>query len=349
WFFKSFFLFCGKLGLSCAASEISKKTTPLPPHHKKDGFTNIYNNPQHGFGKFLKWRLGMMPPETAPIDPDSLKSYHPIIVEPETTRIQYPAADKIQITWFGHCSFLIQIVGKNILTDPVFSKSASPIPFLGPQREVPLPMPLDHLPPIDIVIISHDHYDHLDKSTIKYLGNKPKYFVPLKLRKWFQNLGITNVVELDWWQSEMMDSLRFTAVPAQHFSGRLPFQFNKTLWAGWVIEAAGEKIYFAGDTGYCPHFKEIAARMGKIKIAFLPIGAYRPYWFMQAIHLDPAEAFQAFHDLNADYAIGMHWGTFKLSDEPLGEPPLYLKKVLQAAGLGGDKMIMLRFGETVEF
>jgi N-acyl-phosphatidylethanolamine-hydrolysing phospholipase D len=335
--------------INCATSDTHEITIPASAHHDGNGFKNVYNNPHNGFGAFLKWRLGLGPHENPPIPADSLQSYHPVAIKPDFEKILQPDTGKIQITWIGHSSFLLQVTGKNILTDPVFSRHISPVSFLGPERQAPLPLELSQLPAIDAVIISHDHYDHLDKSTIKYLGNRPKYFVPLKVRKWFQDLKITNVVELDWWQSEMLDSLRFTEVPAQHFSGRSPFRFNRTLWAGWVIECSKGRIYFAGDTGYSPHFREIAERIGEIKIALLPIGAYRPRWFMKAMHLDPPEAVQAYFDLKTDYAIGMHWGTFKQSDEPLAEPPLYLKKAAEACGIQDEKIKTLRFGETVEF
>jgi N-acyl-phosphatidylethanolamine-hydrolysing phospholipase D len=333
----------------CATSDIQENSLPLPAHHDGNGFKNIYANPHHGFGTFIKWRFGLGPDEKAPVPPDSLEPYRPQSVKVDTFKIQHPDINKIQITWIGHSSFLIQVMGRNILTDPVFSKRVSPVSFLGPKRQAPLPLGLKDLPPIDAVIISHDHYDHLDKATIKFLGNKPKYFVPLKLLTWFNDLDITNVVEMDWWDSAVFDSIRFIEVPAQHFSGRAPFEFNKTLWAGWLIETAKGKIYFAGDTGYSPHFREIAQKVGKIKVVLMPIGAYRPRWFMKTMHMDPPDAVQCFIDLDAEYAIGMHWGTFKQSDEPLAEPPVYLDMETRSNGIKEGRIITLRFGETKEF
>jgi L-ascorbate metabolism protein UlaG (beta-lactamase superfamily) len=221
--------------------------------------------------------------------------------------------------------------------------------WAGPKRHAPLPFTLRDLPTIDAVLISHDHYDHLDKETILALGNTPKYFVPLGLKAWFIELGITNVVELDWWDSTGIGPVRLRALPSQHFSGRSPFKRNQTLWAGWAIESEKGIVYFAGDCGYSPHFKEIAARLGRIKVALLPIGAYNPRWFMKPVHMNPPEAVQAFTDLGAEHAIAMHWGTFKLTMEPLGEPPAYLKMTLKERNIDERKFIVLRFGETASY
>ena len=183
-------------------------------------------------------------------------------------------------------------------------------------------------------------------TTVERLGNKPKYFVPLKLGQWFHDQEITNYVEMDWWDASMFKGLRIVSVPSQHFSWRVYGDLNKTLWTGWVLETKHGKIFFAGDTGYAPLFKEIREKLGPMRLALLPIGAYRPRWFMKTNHMDPPDAVSAHKDLQAEQSIAMHWGTFKLSDEPMGEPPLYLKKVMKEASMREDSFLVMKFGET---
>ena len=313
-----------------------------PSHHKENEFVNIYDNPTHGFAKFLSWKLGFGPKETPAIPPDKTKKYVPEIAVPDYQRIYHPDPDKIQVTWIGHATFLIQVEGINILTDPMFNGNASPV--FGRRSSVGIPF--DRLPPIHAVLQSHNHYDHLDLSTVKRLGNKPKYFVPLKLGKWFREQKITNYTELDWWETTTFQGLRVVSVPVQHFSSRTPMDANKTLWTGWVLETKHGKIFFAGDTGYSPHFKEIREKLGPMRLALLPIGAYSPRWFMKTMHMNPPDAVLAHKDLQAQQSIAMHWGTFQLTDEPMGEPPLYLKKVMKEASMADDSFIVMKFGET---
>ncbi|MBA7591962.1 hypothetical protein ES708_34133 [subsurface metagenome] len=211
----------------------------------------------------------------------------------------------------------------------------------------PVPLDPDRLPPIDVVVISHNHYDHLDRGTVRRLGNGPTWYVPLKMRRWFVRQGITNVVELDWWERSEYGDLEIACTPAKHFSQRNLLNFNKVLWCSWVISGGGRTVYFAGDTGYGPHFGEVAERAGPIDLALLPIGAYNPEWFMLAVHLNPAQAVQAHVDLGATRTIGMHWGTFILTDEPLEEPPRLFLESAQERGLSDDAAIIMRHGETV--
>ncbi len=291
----------------------------------------------------------MGPEETPPIPPEDVPPYQPQIVPPDLQRIKNPDSTQIQITWIGHATFLIQVDGMNILSDPIFSDRCSPVTFAGPKRIAPPGIPFDELPPIQAVVISHNHYDHLDAPTVARLGNKPKYFVPLGLAKWFEENGISNVVELDWWESYSFDGLKFHSVPIQHFSGRSFFDRNETLWSGWVLESRSGKIFFAGDTGYSPDFKEIGKRFDSIKVSMIPIGAYRPRWFMSPVHVDPPEAVMVHKDTRSECSIGMHWGTFKLADEPLGEPLLYLQKALREANIDEREFIVMKFGETLSF
>jgi N-acyl-phosphatidylethanolamine-hydrolysing phospholipase D len=252
----------------------------------------------------------------------------------------------IQVTWIGHDTFLIQVAGRNFLTDPIFSERCSPLTFLGPRRQVPPGVPFEALPRIDLVAISHNHYDHLDEPTVRRLGDSLPYFVPLGLADWFKSLGRNQVREFDWWQSEALGPVRLTCVPAQHFSMRTPFDRNHTLWCGWVLETPAGNIYFAGCSGYSPDFQEIGTRFGPLKLSLIPIGCYQPRWFMRPMHLNPPEAVTVHRELRSRHSIGIHWGTFRLTDEPMGEPPVYLEKALQEAGVPPEEFITMGIGET---
>ena len=318
---------------------------PRPPHHTDRGFRNPWPDERdYGFRDFLRWRrerknsgrpqfaevVGTLP-----------------VVEPNWQAILTPG-DSLVVTWIGHATFLVQMGGLNILTDPIFSERCSPVQFAGSRRVTPVPLDPGRLPQIDYVVISHNHYDHLDRGSVRLLGNGPTWFVPLGLKAWFARQGITNVVELDWWdRAGLSHGGVVTCVPAQHFSSRSPWDRNKALWAGWVLATPGHRVYFAGDTGYGPHIAEIGARTGPPDLALLPIGAYRPEWFMLAVHTNPAQAVQAHLDLRAGRSIGMHWGTFILSDEPILEPPRLFRESAGKAGLTDEEIIVLRHGQTV--
>jgi N-acyl-phosphatidylethanolamine-hydrolysing phospholipase D len=342
----AFFIGIDCMAVNAVADKEASGGDPAPAHHTKNGFRNIYENPEHGFTSLLRWKLGLGPDEPPAIPHDRMAPYVPDMAVPDYQRIYNPDPDKIQITWIGHSTFLIQVEGINILTDPIFNGSSSPFAGIGPKRQSPPGIPFDRLPPIDAVLQSHNHYDHLDLYTVKRLGNKPVYFVPLKLGQWFQDQKISNYVEMDWWNASIFKGIRVVAVPIQHFSGRSMSDRNKTLWAGWVLETRKGNIFFAGDTGYSPHFREIRDKLGKVRIALLPIGAYQPRWLMKTVHMDPPEALQAHRDLQANLSVAMHWGTFKLTDEPLNEPPLYLKKCMKEADMSEDSFLVMKFGET---
>lgn len=253
------------------------------------------------------------------------------------------------LTWVGHATFLLQLVGVNLITDPVFSKRTSPLAMLGPERLAPLGLALRNLPGMQIALISHNHYDHLDEMSVRQLARahpQLSFVVPLGLKAWFARRGITRVVELDWWQSAEVHGVNVTAVPAQHFSGRGVHDRNATLWCGYVAEAAGKKVYFAGDTGYSEDFKIIGSKFSPIDLALLPIGAYEPRWFMKAMHVNPEEAVQMFEDLGARQAAAMHWGTFRLTIEPLDEPPLRLRAALEKRQIEAGRFFVMQHGET---
>ncbi len=239
-------------------------------------------------------------------------------------RVSYdPAAlaKNPSVTWIGHATFLVRMDGVTFLTDPIFSERASPVSFAGPERLVAPGVPLQALPPIDFVTISHDHYDHADRASIAALAARGiPFFVPLGLGELVEAAGGT-ATELDWWQSAEFGPVRIHCVPAQHFSGRSLTDGNRRLWAGWVVAGPSRRFFHAGDTGYFDGFRTVGERLGPIDLAALPIGAYAPASIMQFVHMNPEEAIQAALDLRAGTAVAMHYGTFDLTDEPLDEPP----------------------------
>ena len=252
------------------------------------------------------------------------------------------------VLWVGHASIMINHSNLTILTDPHFSDYASPLPFLGPKRVTTVPFTIPELPLLDVVIISHNHFDHLDEKSIRQIAiYQPNitFLVPLGLKKLLLEWGANNVRELDWWQSIEIKGATFQPTPVQHWSKRSAFDRNKTLWAGWMTQWQDFSFYFAGDTGYSNDFKEVSSRLGNPDLAAIPIGAYEPRKFMKSAHINPEEAVMVFNDLGARHAIAIHWGTFKLTLEKMDEPPHRLKKALKSAGISRDRFRVLRHGE----
>lgn len=249
------------------------------------------------------------------------------------------------ITYVNHSTFLIQTDGVNILTDPVWSERVSPFSFAGPKRMRPPGIRFEDLPEIDVVFISHNHYDHLDIQTLKRINERfdTKFIVPLGVDAYLNKMGIENTVALNWWEGvDVSDSLRIDAVEAQHFSSRGMLDRDKTLWAGYVIQSTKGNIYFAGDTGYNNFFTKIGERYAPIKTAIIPIGAYIPRWFMSPVHVDPAQAVQIHHDVGAELSIGMHFGTFPLADDGEQQPLNDLE-----IALNGEHFIVIKEGSNV--
>lgn len=319
---------------------------PRPAHHTAKGFRNVHIEPDGRFWDFWRWRLGLGPQEEPALPPEEVPPYHPTRAVPDLNQLHHPDPRKIQVTWIGHSTFLIQVAGVNILTDPIFSDRASPLSFAGPRRRVAPGVPFESLPPIHAAVLSHNHYDHLDRPTVTGLGRRVRFFVPLGLAAWFKENNLTRVDELDWWQSASLGAVRLHCVPAQHFSMRTLFDRDRTLWSGWVLETPAGNLYFTGDTGYCPHFKEIGQRLGPMRLALIHIGGYQPGWFMRPMHVNPEEAVRIHQDVGSRQSIGMHWGTFKLTDEPLGEPPLFLQRALKKAKIPEAKFVVFAIGET---
>ena len=319
-------------------------------HHTSDGFRNNYieglGNSGGSFWKWQweRWRDGLPKPPENGYDFQKVK---PDVAWLKANRTETAA------TWIGHATVLLQVAGVNILTDPHLTERASPVSFAGPKRRVPPALDFATMPHIDMVVISHNHYDHLDQQTVLRLsrqpGGSPRFFVPLGNQAWFADLGITDVVEMDWWGRRDFKGLEVHFTPVQHWSARTPNDRLRTLWGGWYIKAPGWRAFFIGDTGYSKDFTDIAARLGPVDFAMLPVGAYEPRWFMASQHVDPAEAIRIHRDLGARFTLGIHWGTFELTDEPLDEPPKRLALELKRAGLGREVFSVVRHGETLRF
>jgi L-ascorbate metabolism protein UlaG (beta-lactamase superfamily) len=308
-----------------------------PPHHTLNGFRNVNADfDPAGLRDYLLFFFRRLRSSFKQA-PTSL----PIIPNNELLHNQHT------ICWIGHSTLLVKINGVYFLTDPHFSQRASPFLFAGPKRYTPPARNRQSLPAIDFVLISHNHFDHLDKATVNVLAEKgARFFVPLKVKAWFEKRGIQNVTELDWWDEIKYRGFTVTCVPAQHFSGRSLRDRNRTLWAGWVVSSPEKRFYFAGDSGYFNGFQEIGERLGPFDLAALPIGAYQPRSIMQPVHLDPDEAVQAFLHLRARRLVGIHWGTFVLSDEPPFEPPQRVLAAAAAHQLDEQAIWILKPGES---
>jgi L-ascorbate metabolism protein UlaG (beta-lactamase superfamily) len=242
----------------------------------------------------------------------------------------------------GHASFALRLGGLTVLTDPIWSmRIQGVVPRLRPPG-----IALEAVGPVDLVTVSHDHYDHLDLPTLKRIGPRARYVVPLGVGATLREAGLPDVVELDWWQSHTLRSLEVTLVPARHWSMRMPWTRNESLWGGFVLRAPEAVVYHAGDTGFFNDFKDIGERIGTIDHALLPIGAYEPRWFMEPQHMNPEDARRAFELLGARTLVAMHWGTFRLTDEPVGEPPWRVRALWEASGDDPSRLWVLDLGET---
>lgn len=329
-------------------------------HHAPDGsFRNVNTTARQG--SFLKAAAWM-----------TERAFRNKMNEPPPVRLQ--TADDLRtppgtlrITWIGHTSLLIQTPDLTMLTDPVFGNRASPFSFAGPERLPDLPFPIEALPPIDAVLLSHDHYDHLDYPSVTAIHERlrPLFLAPLGVGRRLTDWGITRVVEFDWWQYARLDAWRIHCAPAQHFSGRTLFDRNSTLWASWYVEPlkttnddedAGEddqphgrpSIYFAGDTAYNRHFLTVRERLGAPDVALIPIGAYLPRDFMRPVHMDPEEAAQAFQDVGALHFVPSHWGTFDLADEAVQDPAHRIRDLAHEHGFS-DRLHLLDIGGQYQY
>ena len=252
------------------------------------------------------------------------------------------------VTFIGHATFLIQTAAGNILTDPMYSQRASPVNFAGPRRVRQPGVAFEHLPAVSTILLSHNHYDHCDLATLRRLApGDPIVVTPLGNRGLVRSTGIRRIEELDWWEDATGTAMPITLTPAHHFSARTPFDRNRALWGGFLLVAGGRRIFFAGDSAYAPHFRDIRQRLGPIDLALLPIGAYEPRWFMSAVHMNPAEAVQAHLDLGSPRSIGMHFGTFQLTNEGIDEPVRALDEARRANRIPEEQFSTLAPGESI--
>ncbi len=340
---------------------------PAKKHHRPQGFVNNYSAPiDESFANLLKWRYealrdGLPKP---PQSPTAQMQADVDFIAANTGPNQQPA-----VTWVGHATTLLQMAGRNVLLDPMFSERASPVSFAGPKRHQPPGLSLARLSKIDLVLISHNHYDHLDVASVRHLnaqsGGPPLFLVPLGLKTWFADLGISNVIEMDWWDVQKLPvtnpgasgggelAVHFT--PAQHWSARGLGDRSASLWGGFALIAPDFQAHYSGDTGYSKDFLDIQAHFaarqtpalgGGFDIALIPVGAYAPRWFMKDQHVNPQESVQIFKDLQAKRAVGVHWGTFDLTDESLDQPPKDLAAARLQAGVSESDFRLLAIGQT---
>jgi L-ascorbate metabolism protein UlaG (beta-lactamase superfamily) len=258
------------------------------------------------------------------------------------------ASGQVALTFINHITFLLQFRGLNVLTDPVYSQRVSPFRSMGPKRVRNPGLAFEALPPIHLVLISHNHYDHLDIETLLRLqqAHSPRFVTTLGNRAFLEQFGIRAVDDLDWWQSVEAAGATVTLTPAQHWSSRRPRNRNRTLWGGFIVRASERQVYFAGDTGYWRHFRDVRERFGRVDLALLPIGAYEPRWFMQDQHMNPEDAVRAHLDLDARVSVGTHFGCFQLTDEGIDDPPLELAGACKRHEVSLDAFQVLETGET---
>jgi L-ascorbate metabolism protein UlaG (beta-lactamase superfamily) len=319
------------------------------PHHRPDGFQNIDPAARmpRPFGDFLRWQRERRK-LTIPAPAADLS-----VVVPDLDYIRANRSE-FAVTWIGHATALVQLAGINLLTDPVFSDRASPVQWTGPKRWQPPGVALRDLPRIDIVLISHNHYDHLDEASVKALaaqpGGPPLFVVPLGIERWLAEVGVPHAKALDWWDRIESHGLTLHLTPAQHWSRRTLGDTNATLWGGFVVEAhrpSPRRVFYAGDTGWsAQHFGEIGQRFAPIDLALIPVGAYEPRWFMSAQHVNPDEAVRIHQAIGARASLGVHWGTFLMTDEPLDQPLRDLDAARRSLGVSAEAFRTLRHGQT---
>lgn len=281
-------------------------------------------------GRYVPW-----PAETAPARAPSL----PVNL----------SSGEVALTFIGHSTFLVQVPGLNLLTDPIFSSHAGPYGRFGIKRARPPALRIEELPRIDVVLLSHNHYDHLDLPSLRTLTRRHRLQIITTLgnKAWLQTRGFADVVELDWWQTcRPLPQLEVTCSPAQHFAARTPWDRNHTLWGGFAVRMPGVSLYFAGDSGWPAAFAEIGAKLGPFDLSLIPIGAYDPRWVMAPIHMNPDEAVQAHLAVRSRRSVSMHFGTFPLTDEGIDAPLLALAEARTRHGVASAEFDTLEFGET---
>jgi len=338
-----FFTAVALLGAACAVPpDRTPQITPDPSslfasHGEPGAWFNPWQPRNKPFTDLLRWMVSRSAYTGEWRDPPEVPRVH-------NNGVSFAAPEhSASVTWVGHSTFVVHDEDDIFLTDPQFATRA-----LLPKRYHPPGVPITSIPGSAFAVISHSHYDHLDAYTVETLPASVTWFVPMGLGDWFRQRGRHAVVEFDWWQSARHGRWQVTCVPSQHWSQRIEHRQDSTLWCAWVITSGAHTYFFAGDTGYFHGFTEIGKRFGPIDVAILPIGAYEPRWIMHYSHLNPAEAYQAFQDLGARWMFPCHWGTFKLTDEPIDEPPRELRRVVEAAGGRLDPIRIMAIGERWE-
>jgi L-ascorbate metabolism protein UlaG (beta-lactamase superfamily) len=315
-------------------------TPPPSDHFNGKTFFNPGEASDRGLLDLLKWKLT----SRAAAWPARV-AVAPAVLPPA------PAPQGVAATWIGPSTFLLRAAGATILTDPVYSETAGPVSWAGPRRVAPPAVPFDATPRVDLVLLSHDHYDHCDLPSLRLLAQRddPLVVAPLGHGRLLAGAGVRRVVELDWWESlDAVAGVNVTLVPALHWCRRRPFATNIRLWGGFMVRAGGRLVYFAGDSGYGERlFKGIGERCGAPDLALIPIGAYEPRWFMKDAHMNPAEAVRTHIDVGAKRSAAMHWGTFQLTDEGYDEPVRALSDALGAAGLSAADFSAPGLGQSV--
>lgn len=328
--------------LSACAANGEKALLGKPDHHTADGFRNPPGSPEGG-GDFGDW-MGFFWRNTNRGDDVVLPEDH---VLPRDQVMAGLEMDGDRLTWLGHASFLMTLAGKTIVTDPFLSDHASPVPPLGPKRFAPPALRAAELPPIDLLLLTHNHYDHMDLPTLDALpiASGARAVVPLGLRGYVENRGFAEIMEMDWYDRFTIGDLTVMALPAIHMSKRGLFDRNRTLWTSYGLKGPSRSVYVAGDTAYGPVFKSMKSTFD-FDVGLVPIGAYEPRLLMRQVHATPEEAVQIGVDLGIKRLVGKHWGTIQLTDEPLFEPPGRFRAAAAAAGYAEEDTLVMKIGET---